>query len=258
MTAAFDHIAAEYDRTFTDSMIGNAQRNIVWKLLDKEINNTGKKLTILELNCGTGRDAERLAGKGHKVVATDISPEMIRQCELKTKQENLEFKVMSFAEINSLTGKKFDLVFSNFGGLNCIGKSELGKLMLQIHKLLNENGKFIAVIMPDQCLWERGKSLKKGIYNNRSSEVPKEVNLKGTKVKCWYYSPSVIENIAFSFKKTNVHPVGFFIPPSYFENKMKRFGLFFNLLVFLEKKVTSFSLLSRYSDHFYISLKKIK
>jgi len=257
MTTAFDHIASSYDETFTHSVIGNAQRKIVRGLLETEIKKFNKKLSILELNCGTGHDAKWLAENGHTVLATDVSPGMINQCKLKNEHQNIDFRVMAFDEINSLAGNKYDLVFSNFGGLNCIDEAAMMKLFHEIHSLLNDNGKLVAVIMPGRCLWGRLSFLKGG-NKIRSVKRAVMVNLDGKTMQCRYFSPVMIESIAPEFRKTEIHPVGFFIPPSHFENKMKRFMNLFSVLLFLENKITNFGLLADYADHFYISLKKVK
>ena len=71
----FDHAASTYDETFTNSCVGEAQREQVWKYVDKHLN---KFNNVLEVNCGTGEDAHRWKFRGKDVVGTDISPEMIR------------------------------------------------------------------------------------------------------------------------------------------------------------------------------------
>ena len=57
----FDAIAEEYDRIFTDSVIGKAQRSLVHAALNDRFY-MGQR--ILELNCGTGEDAILLASQG--------------------------------------------------------------------------------------------------------------------------------------------------------------------------------------------------
>ena len=69
--AAFDRIAQDYDQIFTNSLIGRAQRDAVWKVLTRTFRTNDK---ILELNCGTGEDAIFLAGNGISVIALDASP----------------------------------------------------------------------------------------------------------------------------------------------------------------------------------------
>src|SRR5579864_3034344 len=76
--AAFDQIAVEYDELFTDSLIGRAQRDAVWKVLTRTFKSNHN---ILELNCGTGVDAIFLGGKGVSIFACDASQQMIAIAE---------------------------------------------------------------------------------------------------------------------------------------------------------------------------------
>src|SRR5436190_17085943 len=80
--------------------------------------------SILELNCGTGIDAVFFAEHGMNVHATDISEGMLNELRKKISEKNLEGKITtqkcSFTELNFVVDKKFDCIFSDFGGLNCV------------------------------------------------------------------------------------------------------------------------------------------
>src|SRR5689334_12511699 len=116
---AFDAIAADYDITFSRSLTGKGQRTQVRKWLVTFLQ--GKKnLRILEINCGTGDDANWLASMGHQVIATDGSIEMIKQAKKKSSTTHpVHFFHCSFLDLlSNLPHEKFDLIFSNFSGLN--------------------------------------------------------------------------------------------------------------------------------------------
>src|SRR5271157_853516 len=118
----FDNIADKYDSLFTRSATGRAQREIVWNYLRKRIS---PGMDVLEINCGTGEDALFLSKSGCSVLATDASAAMIDQCLNKIQNDTLypvpEFHHASFSELVPLVGEhKFDLVFSDFSGLNCL------------------------------------------------------------------------------------------------------------------------------------------
>ena len=124
MQQAFDTIAEEYDTSFTHSIIGRAQREIVWSYLEKTLPKNNN-LNILELNCGTGEDALWFAKKGHKVLATDISEKMLEIAKQKianagfgSSVQTLQIDIKDIADVQ--IKEKFDLIFSNFGGINCL------------------------------------------------------------------------------------------------------------------------------------------
>ena len=155
MRSDFDVAAPQYDDIFTYSNIGKAQRKLVFKYIHPIIKQD-KKLSILELNCGTGADAIEFAKLGHQVIATDISAGMIAVANAKSHPENLQFQVQ---DINTLTkdsfGEKFDFIFSDFGGINCLSHEQLQTFFKTAAELLTPNGKLAIVLMPKNCIWER-------------------------------------------------------------------------------------------------------
>src|ERR1700691_1901737 len=118
---AFDDMAGSYDATFTNTNVGRALREIVWSRLEQIFRPSQR---ILELGCGTGEDAVRLASRGVRVVATDSSSQMIRMARRKALigncQERIEFHCLAMEDIGALAGGDvFDGVLSNFGAVNC-------------------------------------------------------------------------------------------------------------------------------------------
>ena len=56
---------------------------------------------MLEINCGTGIDADWLAKKGHFVIASDISSKMIEIAKKKYDHSNLIFKQLDLQTIHT-------------------------------------------------------------------------------------------------------------------------------------------------------------
>ena len=158
--APFDTIASIYDDQFTHTRTGYLQRQLVYLHLDK-ILQKNKTVRILELNCGTGADAIWLAQKGYEVLATDISQDMVETAKAKAKklpsdiQQRLSFKTIAAEEVDQLTENgPFDLIFSNFGGLNCVSPANLRELAPKLEKILSPNGRLVLVLMSRFCWWE--------------------------------------------------------------------------------------------------------
>jgi ubiquinone/menaquinone biosynthesis C-methylase UbiE len=264
MNSAFDSVAEEYDATFTQTKIGRAQREIVWSYLDKIL--SGKeRLKILELNCGTGEDALWFAKKGYSVLATDVSEKMLEVTMKKTKEKQLSDKIKTLkADLSNIkefiSNENFDLIFSNFGGINCIAFRDLYNLPDALSKLLKPSGRLIMIIMPEFCLWEMiYYSLKLKLIKafRRSSTMGAKVKLNSEEIVTYYYSPIMINKIfRKDFEQAALKPVGFFIPPSYLERFFATKNKTFNLIKKLESLVTKWSMLSNYSDHFLIDLLK--
>jgi ubiquinone/menaquinone biosynthesis C-methylase UbiE len=263
MQQAFDTIAKNYDASFTNSIIGTAQREIVWSYLEKTLPNN-KNLNILELNCGTGEDAVWFAKKGHYVLATDVSEKMLEIARIKVRDKHLSDKIdTKLLDINKMEGfnksEDFDLIYSNFGGINCITFKQLFNLPTFLNQLLKPTGRLIMIIMPEFCLWEMvyftlKLNLKKAF--RRSSTKGVNVKLNDQEIITYYYSPIIIRKIFNKyFDQAKVIPVGFFIPPSYLEKFFSKKNRTFNFVKKLESFVADWSLLSSYSDHFLIDLK---
>jgi len=265
MSTAFDHIAQTYDGDFTDSKIGRLQRGMVWGYLEQ--NFPGQRaLNILEINCGTGEDAIFIAQSGHKVIATDISSAMIDICLDKSKEMDAaikpEFRVCSFQKMGKMfTGQKFDLIFSNFGGLNCMDPMAVGKFRDDAADLLEENGHFIAVVMSGGCLWETIYFLIRGqkesaLRRRRKGPVKASIG-NGETMETWYYAPKEMRKI-FSghFEVASVRPVGFMVPPSYMEKYFSRKKNLLQWLSGFDDQIKRFGGLANFSDHFLIDFKK--
>lgn len=262
MVAAFDVVAKDYDNDFTFSETGKLQRRHIFDYLEKKILNRGR-LDILEINCGTGEDAIRFFRLGHSVLATDISGEMIRVARAKVNSSEtgrIDFRQISFTEINEPSIKaRYDLVFSNFGGLNCVNKENLQKVFSDIADILQPGGRFIGVIMPRYCFWEiiyfSYKRQWKKVFRRAKKEVV-EADLSGEKVKTWYYSPGEIRKMAHEFKLKKSIPIGILIPPSFLEKFFKKKKILLKNLDIIESVLEYLPFLASYSDHFLFDFER--
>lgn len=261
--SAFDGVAETYDISFSHSSIGRLQRKRVHAFLEKSLSK--KAVDILEINCGTGEDAVWLGLKGHRIIATDRSSKMIEMVSLKIQQHHLDSRVraipIAFDNLKDhFEPASFDLIFSNFGGLNCVDEKGLGQLNDTAAYLLKPAGRFVAVIMGRKCWWEQFYFLLKGNKKQafrRKSKNPVQVQLGNALQSTWYYAPGEIEKIfATKFQRKKLKPVGIFVPPSFLESFFSKRKLLLNILNNLEA-IFSFSLLSNQADHFYVELQKM-
>jgi len=262
MTESFDISAQLYDDIFTNSHIGVLQRKLVHNFLKKSLPKN-QVLDILEINCGTGCDALWLANQGHRIIATDISSEMISvaTAKLTSKPNQPEFRQLDINKLDEVDfDTSFDIIFSDFGGLNCLSPNQLENFFIAAEKKLNPNGKIIGVIMPKHCMLENiyfilKSDFKKAFRRNTDNVVV--ANVDGSSVDTWYYNPkNIIKTTNKVFTINKINPIGFLIPPSYLESFFKNKLWFLKILQKLDTLFNRFAFLSKYSDHYVISLSK--
>ena len=123
--AFYDHVARGYD------LIASSYDDVEGR---NEISETVRRFSIeaalkvfrpgnriLELGCGTGRDAVALAQRGVRVDATDVSPAMIAATRARVLRENLSDLVSvrcQSAATAASEGGPYDGAFSNGAVLN--------------------------------------------------------------------------------------------------------------------------------------------
>src|SRR5690606_5463910 len=151
MAAPFDHIASPYHSLFTPSAIGQLQRKFAWKYIESVIPDL-PGFEMLELNRSETEDISAFEDGEFRMVATDISEEMLKATQKKSEPMLMKQRVSAHAfhgdrfEENPL-GKKFDLIFSNFGNLNYLSPEAVKNLFQRIPEMLNPGGRFVGVVM---------------------------------------------------------------------------------------------------------------
>src|ERR1700685_1845239 len=81
---AFDSVAADYDGPRGNNALIQDMRLEMWRALDAAF---PKRSRLIDLGCGTGLDAARMAHLGHRVVATDWSPHMVQRTRARAAHE---------------------------------------------------------------------------------------------------------------------------------------------------------------------------
>ncbi len=256
--ASFDNYAIQYDKHFTFSPIGLLQREAVYSYLTPLLN---KQQSVLEINCGTGHDALEIAKQVKGIVATDVSENMIQQCEAKKRGiNNVSFKAIAIQDLEEEI-KNTDLIFSNFGGLNCLSPEELQEFAKKCNVLLNKNTDLVFVIMGRKCIWERFyfkiKSDRTKAKRRKSTEGV-DTLINGSEFKTWYYSPKEVTDFFGSeYKVQRVAGVGLFVPPSYLNPFFANKKILLKLFSGLDKVFCKFKWTADHADHYLIHLKKI-
>lgn len=218
---------------------------------------------ILELNAGTGEDAIYFARHGHHVHATDIAGGMQEALGEKVAREGLTDRVSrelcSFTALSSLQQRgPYDLIFSNFAGLNCTG--ELDKVLRSFAPLVKPGGQVSLVILPKFCLWEsllvfKGK-FRTAVRRWFSSRGARS-HVEGHYFRCWYYSPAyVIREMADQFDLLGFEGLCTIVPPSYIEHFAERYPKLYGRLCRTEDRWKDRWPWKYIGDYYIISFRK--
>lgn len=258
LQTAFDRYALAYDQSFSNSKVGRLQRAAVqWVLQD--VLSPGSR--ILEVNAGTGEDALWFANHGHQVLATDLSPVMVQRIREKTAGvSGVSAKVMNLTSLAHEAPESVQVVFSDFGGLNCVDTDGLRQFLAGAHSVLVSGGLLFLVLMGRKCIWERlyfRIRPSRGNRNRRQLLMGVQTIINNEQFLTWYYSPDEIIKLAgANFSGVRMYPVGLFVPPSYLEPLVNRIPGLLSLLGWLDRRLAHWSAASDYADHYIICMQK--
>lgn len=257
---AFSGQSAIFDDLYSGNTIINYKRK---RVRDHVLKHLSPGSSILELNSGTGEDAIYFAENGCKVHATDISPGMQEQLVQKIKKLGYTGQVTnelcSFTGLDALKNKgPYDLIFSNFAGLNCTG--ELDKVLNSLAPLLNPNGLVTLVILPKFCLWEtlllfKGKF--RTAFRRFFSANGRTAHVEGHYFKCYYYDPSYITTcLKDQFDVLGIEGLCTIVPPSYIEGFAEKHPSAWRFLKSQEDRLKARWPWKFIGDYYIISLRK--
>ena len=259
VNTAFSNQSPIFDDIYDSNQLTSWARK---KVHEEVLQFIKKGQLMLELNCGTGTDAIFFANYGVNILATDNADGMIEATSRKINNLNLNERITvkqcSFANLDSLgIEEKFDYIYSNFGGLNCI--QDLSPVLTGIEKLLKPGGRFTLVIMPKFCLWElllifKGNfktALRRFKINGTSAKI------EGQFFQCYYHSPNAIKkNLKNSFKLIGFKGLAIVVPPPFIENFVERHPNTFKILNWIEAKIDTKYPFCNFGDYYIISMQK--
>lgn len=262
-SAPFDVVADEYDLRFTNSMIGRAQRESVWREMDR-LFHPGQR--VLEINCGTGVDALHLASRGIHVVACDASPGMVAvargRLEASTIRNHVDFRVLAIEQIGQLEKEGLhDGVLSNFSGLNCV--ADLQCVARDLARLVRPGGRALLCLFGRFCLWEMFWYVLQGDFRKAFRRLRDKgvfANLAaGYGVLVRYPSVgSLRRDFAGHFRLVSWKGIGIAVPPSYLEPWALRFPRLFKFAARIDPFLGRFPGIRALADHVVVALERVE
>jgi len=112
-------------------------------------------LNILDLGCGPGLYAERLAEAGHRVTGVDFSDTSIEYASNQARTKNLDINYVCKDYLTLDYKDLFDMVLLVYTDFGVLIPSEREKLLSIIHAALKLNGTFLFDVINDKHLEQK-------------------------------------------------------------------------------------------------------
>jgi SAM-dependent methyltransferase len=253
---AFDALADDYDGAFTATLLGRWLRAEVWNRADQCF---GGYERIIEIGCGTGEDAIRLARRGHRVLATDESPRMVEIASEKAARagcaKQIEFRCIAMDRLaGELATDSFDGCFSNFGAINCT--SDLSGLLAAVDRLLKPSAALLWVVMGRHVPWEWFWFLARG----DTRQALRRYADGGTEwrgIRVTYPAPrELAAALEPYFPHLRRHALGLILPPSYAAGWINRRPRIFAGLARMDRALSRVDGLAAIADHYLIEARR--
>ncbi len=132
----------------------------------------GEELYILDLGCGPGLYAEKLAEKGHHVTGVDFSPRSISYARKAAadKQIDISYRCQNYLELEDANA--YDLILIIFTDFGVLLPDERERFLVNAYRALKPGGRLLFDVMNDRFrVQEIGRksweSAEKGFWRGR-------------------------------------------------------------------------------------------
>jgi SAM-dependent methyltransferase len=130
--------------------------------------------TILELGCGTGNDAARLADEGYSVTAIDLSSEAIVQAQARFG-EMVSFMVADMTQRLPFPDGAFDAVMSNVA-MHMFPDGVTRAVFAEVGRLVHAGGLFVFHVnaledRPLRARWQPARELEQDFVAEESGQT---------------------------------------------------------------------------------------
>jgi 2-polyprenyl-3-methyl-5-hydroxy-6-metoxy-1,4-benzoquinol methylase len=258
--AAFDSVAADYDGPRGNNALIQEMRHEMWRWLDRTFTTQSR---LLDLGCGTGLDAIRMAQRGHIVTATDWSSSMVERTAERAKQSAVYTTVDALQigahELHRIDGQAhYDGIYSNLGPLNCI--PDLQAVSRECARLLRPGGALVFTVIGRICPWEIAWYAGKRQWPRIKVRFARQlvpVSMNGHTIWTRYYTPrEFYKEFLSSFTLAHYRGLCVFAPPPYLTQIREQYARLHHWLWQMDRAAAGWPLLREFGDHFLIILRK--
>lgn len=257
---AFDSVAHDYDGPRGNNALIQHMRQEMWEWLDATFPACAR---LLDLGCGTGLDAVRMAGRGHQVTATDWSGAMLERTRERARQAQLSSYVTTALigahELQRIPWSgRFDGIYSNLGALNCV--PDLRQTSAECARLLRPGGSLVLTVIGRICPWELACLAVRRRWSRlavRFAAAMVPVGLNRRVVWTRYYTPMELYRcFEGDFTLQHHRALCLFAPPPYLPGVRERHPRLYAWLWRLDRRAAGWPVLRNMGDHFLMVLRR--
>ncbi len=219
---------------------------------------------VLELNCGTGEDALFLARNGVSVVACDASDQMIRIARERLSAEvpdaPVRFSRLSIEQIREIqTEKRFDGVFSNFSGLNCV--ADLSQTARDLSTLVLPAAPLVVCLSTRFCVLETLWFLLHGKFGKAFRRCSGHTVARVGEFVVDVYYPTLRQlqkSFSPAFVMRSCVGIGVTVPPSYLEPLIRKYPKLLPIMCAIDKVLSTRRGFRVLGDHMLIRFERVQ
>jgi SAM-dependent methyltransferase len=264
--AGFDDSARDYDREAEANPAMSYMRTISLRTV-RACFTPGQR--VLELGCGTGEEALALGRAGVRVLATDLSAEMLSVAEHKIAAAELgqvvQTRRLAAGQIGALVDEvglgAFDGAYSSFGALN--GEPDLGRVGRALAGLIRPGGRLVVSVMnrfyPFETLWflAHGR-LREAVRRWGGSTMAHVSPSLAVRVRTWYWSPRAFARAFPGFRRVSCQALPFLLPPPFAAHLWARHPVWIGRLCRWEERLAARRPFCGLGDHFLMVLERAR
>lgn len=254
--AAFDSVAATYDGPRGNNALIQDMRREMWRWLDASF---PRESDLLDLGCGTGLDAVRMAQRGHRILAADWSPRMVERARGRAADAGVGDRVRTASigahELERIEASSiFDGVYSNLGALNCL--PDLAPVSRECARLVRPGGRLVFTVIGRWCPWEIAYYASRADWTRISVRFARRmmpVRMNGHTVWTRYWAPmELYRKFAREFALVHIRALCLFAPPPYMTWLRDRHAPWLERWWRWDRRLGGWPLLRSLGDHFLI------
>ena len=131
-----NHLAQEHD--WASRRNDHISRQTAW--IDRQLQRASR---ILDMGCGPGLYAQKLAAAGHHCTGVDFSPASIEYARKQAADSGLALEYVLCDIRSYASGQKFDCIIMTFGEFNVFTRQDAGVILHNCADMLREGGLFV-------------------------------------------------------------------------------------------------------------------